>query len=210
METLQEDVGLTRPSLESPLLVAAAMVLGVACLFGATKWALNEHFAAKQEAWDQEVAEEQARIHAVEVKRAEQGEKARADRVSGGMRLLGDRVLEQMQTGLMWTAQDNGSDLSWKGAIEYCRKLALDGGGWELPTAAQLLSLYDRQMSEPISCGDTSCKVSALFKLSRQYAWSNESAGDGLAWYVSLDYGTQFAESIRVPSYYRALCVRQS
>ena len=201
---------LKRPSFDSPMYVGGAMILGVAFLLGVTKWGLNQYFAERDVRWRQEIVEEQARTRALHAKQEEQGVQARAARVSGGMRLLGDRVLEHIQTGLLWTAQDNGADLSWKGAIEYCRTLELDGGGWQLPTTSQLLSLYDRQMSEPIRCGDTTCKVSALFVLSRQYAWSNESAGEGLAWYVSLEYGAQYAESIRVPSYYHALCVRES
>lgn len=193
---------------DSAIWMLVGMIVGVACLLGATQWALNQYFQQREVHWRKEVALEQERIRAVHAKQAEQGQKARAARVSGGMRLLGDRVLEQIQTGLLWTAHDNGVDLSWNGAIEYCKDLELDGGGWQLPTASELLSLYNGKASETIPCGDTSCKVSALFQLSRQFAWSNESAGSGLAWYVSLEYGAQFAESIRVPSYYRALCVR--
>lgn len=208
MEACQEHASLNRPSFESPLVVIAAMVVVVAALFGATKLGLNQHFAAREAVWQQEIVDEKARIEAVQAHRQEQAETARAAGVSGGMKLISDKVLEQMETGLQWTAQDNGRDLSWQEAIDYCQSSKLEGGGWQLPTSSQLMSLYDRKMTNPIACGDTVCKVSALFVLSRQFAWTNESAGEYLAWYVSLEYGTQYAESIRVPSYYRALCVR--
>lgn len=193
---------------DSALWMFVVMAIVVACLLSLTESLLTEYFQHRDVRWQQEVAQEQERIRAVHAKQAERGQKARAEKVSGGMRLLDDRVLEQIQTGLLWTARDSGVDLSWDGAIKYCENLELDGGGWKLPTTSELLSLYNGKASETIPCGDTSCKISALFQLSRQFAWSNESAGSGLAWYVSLEYGAQFAESIRVPSYYRALCVR--
>lgn len=31
-------------------------------------------------------------------------------------------------TGLMWAAKDNGRDVSWKGAVKYCRNLRLEAG----------------------------------------------------------------------------------
>lgn len=205
--SVKMDVLHRRPS-GSAIGLIGKMIVVVACLLVATQGALNKYFQEREVRWRQEVAQESERIRALHAKQAEQGQKARAARVAGGMRLLGDGVLEQIQSGMLWTARDSGADLLWKAAIKYCEELPLDGGGWQLPTVSELLSLYDGNASETISCGDASCKVSTLFELSRQFTWSNEDAGSGLAWYVSLERGTQFAESIRVPSYYRALCVR--
>ncbi|MFP5237877.1 MAG: DUF1566 domain-containing protein [Acidobacteriota bacterium] len=37
-------------------------------------------------------------------------------------------------TGLMWAARDNGSDVNWNQAKEYCSKLRLAGDrDWRLP-----------------------------------------------------------------------------
>lgn len=30
-------------------------------------------------------------------------------------------------TGLMWTAKDNGNDISWDNAVKYCQNLSLAG-----------------------------------------------------------------------------------
>ncbi len=50
-------------------------------------------------------------------------------------------------TGLMWAAKDNGKDISWRGAMKYCRSLRLDGySGWRLADMAELLSIYERDV----------------------------------------------------------------
>ncbi len=41
-------------------------------------------------------------------------------------------------TGLMWTKKDNGSDLSWQEAVDYCKNLQLaDHNDWRLPLAGE-------------------------------------------------------------------------
>jgi hypothetical protein len=42
-------------------------------------------------------------------------------------------------TGLMWAGKDNGKDVSWRGAMEYCHDLRLDGySDWRLANMAEL------------------------------------------------------------------------
>jgi Protein of unknown function (DUF1566) len=42
-------------------------------------------------------------------------------------------------TGLVWAGRDNGKDVSWKGAVKYCRDLRLAGySDWRLATRAEL------------------------------------------------------------------------
>lgn len=47
-------------------------------------------------------------------------------------------------TGLMWTKKDNGSDVDWNQASDYCSKLQLAGyKDWRLPTIEELQGIYD-------------------------------------------------------------------
>jgi hypothetical protein len=47
-------------------------------------------------------------------------------------------------TGLMWTKKNNGSDVTWQQASNYCQNLTLAGySGWKLPTIDELDSIYD-------------------------------------------------------------------
>ena len=53
-------------------------------------------------------------------------------------------------TNLMWTAKDNGKDISWKNAIKYCRKLSLAGyTGWRMPNMDELEGIYDKNVNSP-------------------------------------------------------------
>ncbi|HZR35704.1 MAG TPA: DUF1566 domain-containing protein [Nevskia sp.] len=51
--------------------------------------------------------------------------------------------------GLEWQAQDDGVRRTWAEAKAYCDQLELAGGGWRLPTVAELNSLVDRTRREP-------------------------------------------------------------
>src|SRR5260370_29047665 len=47
-------------------------------------------------------------------------------------------------TGLMWTAKDNGSDISWATAVKHCHNLRLAGySDWRLPSIDELERIYD-------------------------------------------------------------------
>jgi serine/threonine protein kinase len=53
-------------------------------------------------------------------------------------------------TGLMWTKTDNGRDLSWQQAADYCRSLQLAGHtGWRLATIDELQGIYDFGLNTP-------------------------------------------------------------
>ena len=53
-------------------------------------------------------------------------------------------------TGLMWAGRDNGTDVTWKEAMKYCRKLQLAGhSDWKLATLDQLQGIYDKNAKSP-------------------------------------------------------------
>jgi hypothetical protein len=69
------------------------------------------------------------------------------------------------QTGLMWAAQDNGSDINWYNAKSYCEGFSKGGGSWRLPTQSELSGLY--------SSGLRSWGSHAI-KLSGYEVWASE------------------------------------
>jgi hypothetical protein len=63
-----------------------------------------------------------------------------------------DALVEQQTAGewvdtrtrLMWTLTDNGNDINWKGANEYCETLRTGGfSDWRLPAVRELWALYN-------------------------------------------------------------------
>lgn len=53
-------------------------------------------------------------------------------------------------TKLTWAAKDSGKDLSYKGAVKYCRDLRLAGfSDWRLATLAELQGIYDKTANAP-------------------------------------------------------------
>lgn len=125
---------------------------------------------------------------------------------------LGGGVLKDSQTGLKWTQSDNGSNINWYGARNYCANL---NGGWRLPSTDELQGIYDPSGLMSSNCGtyqgrSLTCKVSPLFRLSSAAFWSNVLNGSSEALFVSLYDGQRF--SARVDSHGghgRVLCVRK-
>lgn len=59
-----------------------------------------------------------------------------------------------LATGLIWTARDNGKDVSWKRAAKYCRNLRLAGySDWRLPNMAEVQGIYDPNANAPGQAG---------------------------------------------------------
>ena len=53
-------------------------------------------------------------------------------------------------TGLVWAGKDNGRDVSWKGAVSYCRTLRLAGySDWRLASLSELEAIYDKTANAP-------------------------------------------------------------
>ena len=54
-----------------------------------------------------------------------------------------DGTVTDTQTGLMWADRDNGSDISWFNAENYCKGYSGGGkSGWRMPTQNELAQLH--------------------------------------------------------------------
>ena len=137
---------------------------------------------------------------------AQAAELDRAARTRNRFVAQGNEVADN-ETGLTWAAQDNGSDIDWNGARNYCASL---GGGWTLPTVAQLQALYDSSGVLTQSCAQWTCKVTPLIRLSSCCGWSSEPNGSSEAWFVDLIDGPRLSVPVGLAGSFRALCVRRS
>ena len=107
-------------------------------------------------------------------------------------------------TNLMWTIKDNGGDITWQKADQYCKSLTLAGySGWELPTIDELERLYDPQISSGL-------KIRKPLRLTTPWLWSSTKQGSGSAWGFLFYTGERIVLLIGGSDYDRALCVRRS
>jgi hypothetical protein len=123
-------------------------------------------------------------------------------------------------TGLMWTAKDNGNDISWGNAVKYCQNLRLAGySDWRLPSIDELQNIYDDSgFTAPHSKGSTlalagRAKGGLLLTGAREWSssWVLDDRGHrtGIAWQYDFPHGERWRyDPIGYTGSLRALCVR--
>ncbi len=85
------------------------------------------------------------------------------------------------RTNLMWAVLDNGSDINWRDAQEYCENYR--GGGytdWRMPTQDELAGLYDKAKTYKSECG-YDVHLTALIRLTCSTLWASKTRGSGAA-----------------------------
>lgn len=123
-------------------------------------------------------------------------------------------------TGLMWTAKDNGRDISWRNAVKYCQNLSLAGySDWRLPSIDELQNIYDGsgfttsdpKGSMPVLAG----RAKGGLLLTGVRVWSSSRVLDdrghrtGIAWQYDFSHGERWRyDPIGYTSRLRSLCVR--
>lgn len=115
-----------------------------------------------------------------------------------------DGVMDKAQR-LLWTRQDNGTDVDWAGAMAWCASL---GPGWRLPSRPELEAITTGAAGETTPCRGAQCKAPALFALSSYWMWSSDRSADGKAFYHYLHTGHTKDSPIDYRLNARALCVR--
>ena len=81
------------------------------------------------------------------------------------------------QTNLMWAAKDNGDNINWQDAKNYCENYR--GGGytdWRMPTQDELERLYDRSVKS-----NTGYHLTTLMTLTACSSWASETHGSEAA-----------------------------
>jgi len=119
-------------------------------------------------------------------------------------------------TGLTWAKEDNGRDVNWQQAMDYCRNLQLAGhSDWRLPTIDELQGIYDPSVSIRGQCCDgmkVIWHVKGNLQLSGGHWSSSYAGGSNAAFAWKLYFGDGIRTKIRLSDsgYRRALCVRRS
>jgi formylglycine-generating enzyme required for sulfatase activity len=114
-------------------------------------------------------------------------------------------VWEDSDTGLSWTVMDNGEDISWNQANNYCEMLSLGGfDDWHLPTIDELKKIFDRSQAKQY-------KAKGPIELGSANIWSVSKNNSGDAWSLNFSYGGKSLSPTGggCGSSGRALCVRR-
>jgi hypothetical protein len=100
--------------------------------------------------------------------------------------------------GLEWQTQPADREMTWESAKAYAQGLALDGGGWRLPTKDELLALYATK----------SFGTAAFPGMDSGVYWSSSAVAglSGGAWDVFFGYG--YSDDVVVGDINRVRCVR--
>jgi len=112
-------------------------------------------------------------------------------------------------TSMMWTVRDNGSDINWKTATSYCKKLALAGfSDWRLPTIDQLQQIYDPEakVSEPGFALPAHIKGNLVTSSTE---WNSTVEGPGRPWVFSFLSGHRHQIDFSIKPGLQAFCVRR-
>ena len=127
------------------------------------------------------------------------------------LRLLEEQRIEQeretmvyrdFKRGLMWATRDNGRDVDWKRAHQYCEVLELAGYDvWRLPAIEELESLHQK-MSAALF------KTPAKIRLTACCPWSSTKRDEKSAWNFSFRFRKAFSGTLSYSYDLRALCVR--
>jgi len=107
-------------------------------------------------------------------------------------------------TKLMWTKQDNGSDVDWHHAKAYCTSLRLGGySNWRLPTIEELQAIYapERIVNEQ--------HIKGNIWLYSESVWSSSTGDDPEMLCFDFHTGEVISAQRAGPHNGRALCVRR-
>jgi len=144
----------------------------------------------------------------------EQLERDRQWREVAAREKLDRLVWTDAATGLMWAKEDNGSDVDFQLATDYCRGLQLAGyGDWRLPMVDELHGIYSINANVPGKWGDgssTTWHVKGLLQLSGMPWGGPQENSYGNAWVFYFMNGGQAFFPPGSSAGKRALCVRRS
>jgi hypothetical protein len=111
-------------------------------------------------------------------------------------------TVSDTSTGLTWQRDFSEARVTWPEADAACSELALDGGGWRLPSMQELQSLIDESRAEP------AIDPEAFPATPSEGFWAATALAGvtGSSWFVSFREGIAYNALYAHP--YRFRCVR--
>jgi hypothetical protein len=124
------------------------------------------------------------------------------------------KIWKDPATGLMWTKKDNGGDVNWQKARNYCQNMRLAGyTDWRLPAIDELGDIYDPNANVAGQLGNGSqvtWHVKGELQLSG-WQWSNTQGNASWeAWMFLFSNGERYSSPLIGSGLDRVLCVRRS
>jgi hypothetical protein len=101
--------------------------------------------------------------------------------------------------GLQWYVGPD-QDTDWDQANAWVKSLTVGGGGWRMPTKAELKGLYHE--------GRGDRNMPPEFKTTGWYVWSNEQQGSSAAWIFDFGPGFEYPYARSYSYLGRAFAVR--
>jgi hypothetical protein len=108
-------------------------------------------------------------------------------------------VVYDKKTGLEWVAGPD-RDTTWNKAKRWVENLNVAGGGWRMPTRAELKTLYKK--------GAGSRNMTPILKTTGWYVWSGETKGLSSAWRFTFTSGYGYWSGRGLSEYGRGFAVR--
>ena len=108
-------------------------------------------------------------------------------------------VVYDKKTGLEWFAGPD-KNTTWDETKAWVESLNVAGGGWRMPTRAELKTLYQK--------GAGTRNMTALLKTTGWWVWSGETKGSSSAWAFFFGYGIENWLGRGSTNYYRSFAVR--
>jgi len=104
-----------------------------------------------------------------------------------------DGTVLDTRTNLMWAARDNGSNINWQGAKNYCDNYS--GGGytdWRMPTQDELAGLYDAAKTQQNEAAPSyPLHLTELIDLTSCCPWASDTRGSDAAFFI-FTYGARY------------------
>ncbi len=107
---------------------------------------------------------------------------------------MGNGIIKDTQSGMMWTQKDSfvdlGHSINWNDANKYVSKLSTGGyNDWRLPTIFELQAIYEPTKTNKDLYGGR-LKLDPIFAGSGTYNyWSSETEGTCCARALTFDFG---------------------